>query len=167
MRNSGNSEYEEKVLEEELEEEQNTNREDEDEFPDHERALYVDDNWTPLHIWMSKFNISKFKTLFESKKYDVNAVTREGNRTALHIAVDERCEKEDNRTEAINLLASHGANPEIHDCVEATPLHFCVNYSHLEAVETLIQLGAEVNIDNREPEHAHDRGCGCGMQAGL
>ncbi|MEM8642539.1 MAG: ankyrin repeat domain-containing protein [Cyanobacteria bacterium P01_G01_bin.54] len=72
--------------------------------------------------------------------------------TALHQAI--RLSTEETVLSYINLLIEHGANINIGDNDQATPLHYAIDQEYLEVMTTLLRNGAEVNArlkDARTP----------------
>ncbi|KAK0107435.1 Ankyrin repeat domain-containing protein 16 [Cadophora gregata f. sp. sojae] len=127
----------------------------------------ISDNWTPLHAGADTLNLSKIRAILSTSSYAINATTRETNETPLHKAVQSwDDDSTGSKIEIIKLLVSHGANLNPHDCVGNTPLHYAARAGFPDAVERLIDLGAVIDVDNKEPE-SHDEGCGCGNQHGL
>jgi ankyrin repeat protein len=132
----------------------------------------IQDNWTPLHEAVEELDLPKLKYLLDSGRFGVNAVTKETNMTALHYAVMawNQGEKFNDQLEAIKLLVRHGANLDPHDCVGKTPLHIVAKTESLDLTRMLIQLGANVNVDNREPERPVkdcEGDCACGNRNAL
>ncbi|KAG4436337.1 hypothetical protein IFR05_008190 [Cadophora sp. M221] len=124
----------------------------------------ISDNWTPLHDAAENLDIDRIRAILTTSSYDINATTRETHETPLHKAITSG---EGDRAGIIQLLVSHGADLNPHDCVGNTPLHYAAKGGWIDAVRMLIELGATVDVDNREPERKHDDGCGCGNQHAL
>jgi ankyrin repeat protein len=81
------------------------------------------------------------------------------NRTALHYA----CEK--NFTELIKLLCDRGADPNLSESMhEYTPLIFCIINGNLDAVLTLLDVGADVNYTDSAGFSPLFRACECNRQ---
>ncbi|KAH7354662.1 ankyrin repeat-containing domain protein [Rhexocercosporidium sp. MPI-PUGE-AT-0058] len=121
----------------------------------------ISDKWTPLHVAAERLDINQIRSILTKSDYDINATTRETHETPLHKAITSG---EGDRVGIIQLLVSHGADPNPRDCVCNTPMHYAAKGGLIDAVRTLIELGATVDVDNREPEREHDDGCGCGNQ---
>ncbi|EHK98668.1 putative Ankyrin repeat domain-containing protein 10 [Glarea lozoyensis 74030] len=110
-----------------------------------------EDNWTPLHEAADRVDIPKLKYLLNLGKFDVNAVTKETNMTALHFAV-QAWHTPDNRgrqPEAVKLLLENGAAVDPHDYVGKTPLHMSVQTDSLDVTRMLIERGANVNVGSQ------------------
>ncbi|KAH7398081.1 ankyrin repeat-containing domain protein [Cadophora sp. MPI-SDFR-AT-0126] len=127
----------------------------------------ISDNWTPLHAAADTLDIYKIRSILSTTTYSINATTKETHETPLHKAV-QSCDDEfgGDKIGIIRLLVSHGADLNPHDCVGNTPLHYAAKGGFLDAVETLIELGAVVDVDNKELE-SRDGACGCGNGHGL
>ncbi|KAH6723581.1 ankyrin repeat-containing domain protein [Leptodontidium sp. MPI-SDFR-AT-0119] len=124
----------------------------------------ISDNWTPLHDAAERLDIDRLRAILTKSTYKINATTRETLETPLHKAITS---DEGDRAGIIKLLVSHGADLNSHDCVGNTPLHYAAKGGWVDAARTLIELGATVDVDNREPERRHYDGCGCGNQHAL
>ncbi|KAJ8668251.1 hypothetical protein QAD02_009914 [Eretmocerus hayati] len=54
----------------------------------------------------------------------------------------------DRSLDLVNLLLSHGANPNIRDSDKNVPLHFMLDNHHTEIIDVLVSHGADINAQN-------------------
>ncbi len=101
---------------------------------------------TALHLALEHAHLNCARYLLES---EANPNLRDAlGRTALHYAVhsDKSSLTPEIRSQMISLLVKHGANADIADLEGATPLHYSVIYCQPECTETLLNHGANPNI---------------------
>lgn len=95
--------------------------------------------WTPLHCMVEKQDTDEIKKLL-NQNTDINALDKHG-RTPLSLA----SAKGDLQT--VKLLLNSCANPN-----SGFPLHFSCEKNHVHVAQTLIENGADINLE-REGNH--------------
>lgn len=105
---------------------------------------------TPLHLAVKACNkeIAEFLIFYGA---DVNARLSNGG-TALHLAAS--C---DDQAETVTLLAANGAEVNIVNNDNITPLHTAATLGAKHAVKILILAGAEVNVTDKDGKTPLDR----------
>lgn len=74
----------------------------------------------------------------------VNSVSSENGDACIHVAA------KFGRAEIVSLLLHHGAETSVFGSRSRTPLQLASIYGHLEAVEVLLQAGADANTSLRD-----------------
>ena len=103
-----------------------------------------DEKYNLFHIAIGFGNNEVIKAILESPLLKINAVTGDGQKSALHLAA------EMGNSRAIGLLAATRADLNITDKNGDTPLHLAVRSGSLEAARALIEAGADLALANNE-----------------
>lgn len=96
----------------------------------------------PLSLWISLNNIELCKKLI-SLGADLNLCDEENGTTALHWALIMGCYG------AFKLLLEAGANPNIKNKLDDSPIHFAVDKALNEVIAWLIEVGADINMTDK------------------
>jgi len=86
-----------------------------------------------------KDDLARFKKLLKKRRIKINDYGMTGNRP-LHIAAGKWCKEG-----LIPQILAKGAFVDIRNIYKQTPLHFAAVYGCLEAIQLLIENGADVN----------------------
>jgi ankyrin repeat protein len=97
-----------------------------------------------FHIAIGFENNEVIKAILESPLLEINAVTGDGQKSALHFAA------ELGNSRAIGLLAAKRADLNVKDKNGDTPLHLAVRSGSLKAARALIDAGADLSLANNE-----------------
>ena len=103
-----------------------------------------DEKYNLFHIAIGFGNNEVIKAILESPLLKINAVTGDGQKSALHLAA------EMGNSRAIGLLAATRADLNVTDKNGDTPLHLAVRSGSLEAARALIEAGADLALANNE-----------------
>ncbi|KJV74698.1 ankyrin repeat-containing protein 09 [Orientia tsutsugamushi] len=100
---------------------------------------------TALHEAVKSGNIQAVRSLLcENSSLDyVNSSDDVSHNTALHYAV-RAC-----NLKIIDILLTHGANPNAKDMYNHTPFHYACSKGNLNVIKTLLKHGADSNAQNR------------------
>lgn len=100
---------------------------------------------TPLHVFRSN---KDFVLLLIEAGADINAIDHHGN-TVLHYT---------NNKDVIKILVSKGADINVKNVFGQTPLHTdkWPRYYYIEAIKTLIELGADVFAKDNKGRYPQD-----------
>jgi ankyrin repeat protein len=97
-----------------------------------------------FHIACAEGLIDAVKLFLTLSKLDINMQAGQQKRTALLLASGM------GQDEVIGLLIQKGANVNLGDVEDTTPLHFAALHGHVSAARLLIQHGADINkTDNK------------------
>ena len=103
-----------------------------------------------LHYATSLLNVEMMKILIDTKKFDLDAVTQDkALATALMLICTNDIQSE-KILEAATLLITSGANVDLVDSANFTPLASAVDGSKYELIEYLLKSGADVNAKIRD-----------------
>ncbi|KJV83790.1 ankyrin repeat family protein [Orientia tsutsugamushi str. UT76] len=99
---------------------------------------------TALHEAVKSGNIQAVKSILcENSSLDyVNSSDDVSHNTALHYAV-RAC-----NLKIIDILLTHGANPNAKDMYNHTPFHYACSKGNLNVIKTLLKHGADSNAQN-------------------
>ncbi|XP_030047750.1 ankyrin repeat and SOCS box protein 10 isoform X1 [Microcaecilia unicolor] len=104
---------------------------------------YEQELTTPLHITASRGYTDCLRHLL-LRGADVDFSP--GGQTPLHEACENSC------TESVQLLLSHGANPNAVSEDGYCPLHCCKTTNSIQCAKLLLQYGAHVNVETEEED---------------
>ncbi|KAL7092388.1 hypothetical protein ACP275_12G161900 [Erythranthe tilingii] len=106
--------------------------------------------WGPIHLAAGNGHIEVLRHLL-LKGANVNAATKDGNFTALHLAVEER------RRDCAKLLLANSAATDIKNSSDGeTPLHVVSSLGDEQMVKLLLHRGANKDIRNKAGKTAYD-----------
>lgn len=103
-----------------------------------------DEKYNLLHIAIRFGNNEIIKAILESTLLEINAVTGDGRKSALHFAA------EMGNSRAIGLLAAKRADLNVKEKNGDTPLHLAIRSGSLKAARALIEAGADLSLANNE-----------------
>ena len=102
------------------------------------------EKYSLFHIAIGFGNNEIIKAILESTLLEINAVTGDGRKSALHFAA------EMGNSRAIGLLAAKRADLNVKDKNGDTPLHLAIRSGSLKAARALIEAGADLSLANNE-----------------
>ncbi len=103
-----------------------------------------DEKYSLFHIAMGFGDNEVIKAILESPLLEINAVTGDGQKSALHFAA------EMGNSRAIGLLAAKRADLNIRDKNGDTPLHLAIRSGNMKAARALIEAGAHLSLSNHD-----------------
>ena len=107
-------------------------------------VISKDEKYNLLHIAVGFGNNDVIAAILESPHLEVNAVTGDGQKSALHFVA------ELDNSRAIGLLAVKHADLNIRDKDGNTPLHLAIKSGSMKAARALLEVGADPSVANDE-----------------
>ncbi|KAK9497845.1 hypothetical protein O3M35_003760 [Rhynocoris fuscipes] len=105
----------------------------------------------PIHVISQNNDIESLRVLLESPKIDVNLLDNTGS-SALHYAA----KQEDTNATAIKLLIEYNADINLLNRKNKSPLHIAIDNDNIEAINLLIEAGANLELKNIDGETLKD-----------